>query len=179
MFILKPMNQIKEESIALVIDNVNRHDSKNSDDSTDDNRKELLWERREEIVIEEWRNQCLKNSTAHGKAGKAMKSRYVMLSLPSMIIPMVAGGLSSVLTPFPLVSGATMIVTSILTGTNSFFDFGGKKEQHFHYESAYMELANEIQKEMAKPKPMRPACDVFMERVVNRLNELNRTAPLL
>jgi hypothetical protein len=163
----------QEEEIQLKI-------SSRSEDSHDDpNRKELLWEKREEDIMEEWRQRMLNNSTAHGKKGRVMKTRYAACTVPAIIIPVVASGLSNILQPYPLATACSMLATSILTGINGFFNFGSKTERHFHFEAAYMVLANEVQKEMCKPKAMRPPCDVYLQKIMSKMNELDASAPVL
>jgi hypothetical protein len=164
----------KDTEVAITVNS--KSDNSSHDDSS---RKELLWEKREEVIIEEWRQKCIKNSQSHGVKGKVMKKRYTLCSIPAILIPVVTSGLSNVLQPYPLVVSGTMIVTSLFTGVNAFFNFGSKTEQHFQYEASYMVLANEIQKELCKPKALRTACDVYLERVMNQMNQLDKSAPVL
>jgi hypothetical protein len=167
------MDEHQHEEVHLKV-------SSRSDSSTDDpNRKELLWEKREEAILEEWRQRMLNNSTAHGKKGRVMKTRYVVCTVPAIIIPVVASGLSNVMQPYPLATAGTMLTTSILAGINGFFNFGSKTERHFQFEAAYMVLANEVQKEMCKPKAMRPPCDVYLQKIMSKMNELDASAPVV
>ena len=152
----------------------------NSRSSNDDpDRKELLWEKREEVILEEWRQRMVVNSDKHEKMGKKMKRRYQVCTLPAIIIPVVASSLSNILQPYPLATAGTMLLTSIFTGINGFFNFGSKTEQHFHYQAAYTQLANEVQKEMCKPKALRPPCDVYLQKIMSKMNELDANAPVL
>ena len=151
-----------------------------SDSSRDDpSRKELLWEKREESVLEEWRLRLEKNSEAHGRMGKVMKKRYTLFTIPAILIPVVTSSLSNILQPYPLATSGAMLFTSIFTGVNGFFNFGSKTEQHFNHEAMYRILANEIQKELCKPKSQRVACDVYMEKIMSKMNELDKSAPVL
>ena len=161
------------EQVALKINS-------KSDTSEDDfNRKELLWERREEALILSWCEKLKESSIAHGKMGKVMKNRYTMVSLPAIIIPVVASSLSTVLQPYPLAMTGAMLATSIFTGINGFFNYGKKEQQHFEYEASYMKLANEIEKELSKPKRHRIACDLYLQVILSEMNRLNSSAPVL
>ena len=115
------------EQVALKTDFVSLKISSKSDTSEDDfNRKELLWERREEELILGWCKRLKSSSIAHGKMGKVMKQRYTMVSLPAILIPVVASSLSTVLQPYPLAMTGAMLATSIFTGINGFFNYGKK-----------------------------------------------------
>ena len=92
----------KNMSIQEVALKVNSKSNNSSHDDT--SRKELLWENREENIIEEWRQRCLVRSEAHGVKGKIMKRRYTYCSIPSILIPVVTSGLSTILQPYPLAS---------------------------------------------------------------------------
>ena len=66
--------------------------------SKDDmNRKELLWEKREEIVLYKWCEDCKIRSINHYDKGKCNKILYSILGIPPIIIPIVLGGVSSVI----------------------------------------------------------------------------------
>jgi hypothetical protein len=160
------------EQVALNI-------SSKSSSEDDFNRKELLWERRGEDLISSWCEKLKKSSIAHGKMGKVMKNRYTMVSLPAVIIPVVASSLSTVLQPYPLAMTGLMLTTSIFTGINSFFNYGKKEQKHFEYEASYQKLANEIEKELSKPKKHRTACDLYLQIILSEMNRLDGSAPVL
>ncbi len=151
-----------------------------SESSKDDSsRKELLWEKREEDVFYEWLKDMNEKSTAHGKKGKIFKKRYAILMIPATLIPIIISGLSSVLVAHPLIISGAGILTGVLSGLSGFYNLGSKYEQHFQYENHYAILAKEIRKELSKPKAMRPACDVYLEKIMAQLNNLDSNAPLL
>jgi uncharacterized protein YueI len=151
-----------------------------SDSSKDDPaRKELLWERREEQLLLGWCKKLKFNSLAHGVKAKRTKHYYNMVSLPAILIPVVASSLSTVLQPYPLAMSGAMLVTSVFTGINGFFNLGAKTQLHFEFEYAYNKLANEIDKELCKPKRHRTACDLYMQIVLSEMDRLDASAPAL
>ena len=151
-----------------------------SDSSKDDEqRRELLWERREEQLLLQWCKKLKSNSLAHGIKAKRTKRYYNMVSLPAILIPVIASSLSTVLQPYPLAMSGAMLFTSVFTGVNGFFNLGGKTQLHFEYEYAYNKLANEIDKELCKPKRHRVACDLYMQIILSEMNRLDASAPVL
>jgi hypothetical protein len=162
------------EHVALKINS--KSDISSHDDSS---RKELLWQEREEVVIRSWVADMENKSKKHYIAGKRFKKMSELITLPSIIIPVVTSGLTQLLQPYPYATTGLMLTVGILTGINGFFDYSGKKEKHFNYEALYGGLATTINKEMCKPKSMRIACDVYLEYVSMQKNKLDSSAPLL
>ena len=158
---------------------VNSKSSEGTTSEDDFNRKELLWQEREEVVIRDWVADMENKSKKHYIAGKRFKKMSELITLPAIIIPVVTSGLTQLLQPYPYVTTGLMLTVGILTGINGFFDYSGKKEKHFSYEALYGGLATTIEKEMCKPKRMRIACDIYLEHVSMQKNKLDSSAPLL
>jgi len=55
--------------------------------------------------------------------------------------------------------------SGLFSGIGMFFNFGKKEHTHFEYANKFFELSNEIESELSKPKRMRVACDVYMEKI--------------
>ena len=68
----------------------------------DEFRKELLWESRDEKLLEKWKNAMSYNSEIHGKSGKIYKILYAMVGVPAILIPIVLSGLTSQFEDYPL-----------------------------------------------------------------------------
>ena len=166
----------EEESVRLKVNSKSSEGTTSEDDS---NRKELLWESREEHLILGWCKKLKVSSLAHGLKAKKMKQYYTCVSLPAILIPVVASSLSTVLQPYPLAMTGAMLTTSIFTGINGFFNLGAKTQLHFEFEYSYNKLANEIEKELCKPKRHRVACDLYLQVVMSEMNRLDASAPVL
>jgi hypothetical protein len=166
-------NNTQEEDLLLKIN------SKSDVSEDDPNRREVLWTERQQNLILGWAKKLRGNSAAHGRMGKIMKRRYTMVSLPAILIPVVASSLSNVLQPYPLAMSGAMLVTSIFTGINGFFNYGKLTQQYFEYEYNYNKLANEIDKELSKKKMDRIACDLYLQIVLSEMNRLDSSAPVL
>lgn len=150
--------------------------SKNS--SMDDaNRKELLWEHREENVINEWRETMISNSKKHNSKAKRMKNIYRVLMIMSIVFPALLSFLNNFINTIPILVQSMLLTSSIVSGLNGFLNLGARTEKHFQYEASYMKLSNEIRKELCKPKRHRIACDVYLQVIMSDMNTLDRSAP--
>ena len=117
----------------------------------DENRKELLWEHRQEELLNKWMKEMYINSKKQGIKARQVKILYALVGVPATLIPIILSGLTS-LEVEPLVSSLLMITTGSLIGISTFFNLGKKFAQHFEYEHKYDELARELEKELKKPK---------------------------
>ena len=171
-------NDIQDEDVLLDLV-IQDHNSKSDISEDDPNRREVLWSGRQQDLILAWGKRLKQNSISHGRMGKIMKRRYTMVSLPAILIPVVASSLSNVLQPYPLAMSGAMLVTSIFTGINGFFNYGAKTQLYFEYEYNYSKLANEIDKELSKKKMDRQACDLYLQIVLSEMNRLDSSAPVL
>lgn len=143
----------------------------------DEHRKELLWERREEIVINKWCEDCVIKSVYHHKKGKYNKILYSLFGIPPIIIPIVLGGVSSLIPCHSLLYSVGMMCVGILSGVSVFFNFGKKAQEHSEYENRFFELGNEMETELCKPKRHRVACDVYLERTKQIYHKYCSLAP--
>jgi len=151
----------------------------NSGSKDDENRKELLWEHREEELLTKWKDELYGNSKQHRKSGKKFKKLYAIFGVPATLIPIIMSGLTNQLEDYSLTQSLLMITTGTLVGISTFFNLGKRFAQHFEYEHRYDELAREIEKELKKPKRHRLACDVYMEKIYLKYSGLNARAPIV
>ena len=148
--------------------------------SVDDNqRKELLWERREEKVLLQWCEDCKRRSARHDTKGKMNKIKFGLFTVPSILIPIILGGVSPVVPCHSLVYSLGMMSAGLFGGINAFWNFGKKESEHFEFMNRFFELANEIESELCKPKAARIACDVYMEKIKQIYNKLCSVSPTL
>ena len=145
----------------------------------DDQRKELLWERREESLLLQWCEDCKSRSGQHEKKGNLNKTKFGLFSIPSILIPIILGGVSSVVPCHSLIYSLGMMSAGLFGGVNAFFNFGKKESEHFEFMNRFFELANEIESELSKPKRHRIACDVYVEKIKQIYNKLCSASPTL
>lgn len=162
---------------------INRNNSNSEDTSItsqdDLNRKELLWEKREEKIFFKWLENCRIKTKKHDNKSKLCKIKYGICSIPSITIPIIVSGLSSSISCDSTENSILMMITALFTCVNTFFNYGKRQEKHEQYSNKYFELANEIESELSKPKRHRIACDVYMEKIKQKYNNLHATEPNL
>lgn len=140
-------------------------------------RRELLWEKREEQLLTLWARQIEQKRSKHYKKGGLYRNLYYVFGIPGTILPLIAASLNGVLEMAPLTISACLVFSGIISGINTFVNFGKKEQQYFEFSSKYSELGISIEKELSIPKSHRVAADVFLERVQNTLNSINTNAP--
>ena len=106
---------------------INRNNS-NSEDasitSQDDlNRKELLWEKREEKIFLKWLENCRIKTKKHDNKSKLFKIKYGVCSIPSITIPIIVSGLSSSISCDSTENSILMMITALFTCINTFFNY--------------------------------------------------------
>ena len=165
----------------IEIDELKEHSGSSSTGTSVDsiNRKELLWETREEAVVEKWKKHCSKQSQLHGVKARQIKQQYKCLSIPAILIPVGMSSFSSYLLTHPIVTSACLMTVSIFTGLNGFLNLGARTQAHFNSEGLYGDLALGIETEMCRPKRYRLACDVFLERTRSAISKLDLNSPNL
>jgi hypothetical protein len=149
-----------------------------SESSSDDPlRKELLWEKREETLIETWCSIAKNKSDKHTKTAIRYKQLNKFWGLSNLLCNILFVGIVqiNVLPKYSPTIG--FMITGGIAAVCTFFEFAGKREQHNEYSNKYMEFINCLKVEMCKPKGWRVACDVFLARNEMILNSLNRSAP--
>jgi hypothetical protein len=145
----------------------------------DTERMELPWENREEKILLQWCADCKIRSKQHNIKGKQSKIKFAVFSVPGILIPIVLGGISPIIQCNSIIYSLGMMASGLFSGVNVFFNFGKKQQEHFDYTNKFFELSNEITSELSKPKRFRISCDVYMERVKNKYNEICKMSPTL
>lgn len=169
---------MNNEDIEIYIDKDGEKSPSTS--SKDKARTEMPWEKKQEEFIERIQNTCIQLSNQHAQASKSHKKKYIRYSIPAIVLPLICGAVSNFIpTEYEYINGITLSLTGILTGINTFFNHGKKTEKHNEFSGRYGELAGYISAELCKPKQFRVQLDVFMERCVQKKNDLDNSAPML
>lgn len=148
--------------------------------SVDDSQRELLmWESREEVILLDWCDDCKTKSGQHDTRGRKNKLNYAVVGVPSILIPIVLGGLAPVMPCHSLAYSLGMMLVGLFSAFGIFFNFGKRQQLHFEFSGKFSELANEIDVELCKPKAHRVSCNVYLERIKLRYNALCSQAPTL
>jgi hypothetical protein len=160
-----------------IVDDIYEEQSLISED--DINRKELLWNSNLEEILENWKLECIQLSKLHHVRSKWNKCRYVTFSIPSILIPMCISGLSGIIHQESFSTVVLMLCSSIFSGLNTFFNFGKKETLHNEFSNKFLELSDDINVEVKKPKKNRIAADVFLERIKQEYHKLLSSSPML
>jgi len=145
--------------------------------SLDRERDEMLWDVKPENQLKIWKEEIDLKSKHHKKIGIRNKKLYIIFTIPSIIIPLVIAGLNGVVDILPITISCLMIFASVISTISSFINFGKKSQMNYEYDSKYDELSLTIELELCKKKIDRIAVDIFLERIFQRYNSLNATAP--
>lgn len=141
-------------------------------------RKELLWTTKIENVIKGWHNNCLKFAEIHNEHAKYHKKIFYTLSITAAIIPIILASTNELFVgDYQIIENSLLILTGILTTIGGFLNPGRKSEDHMNFEALYNELAVEITSELVKPQGHRQDADVFIQKIMDRYNNLNNRAP--
>jgi hypothetical protein len=157
---------------------LNEHPNAPPGELRNPSRLDMPWTKVIEQELVQLEERCLDYSQSHTRAMKRAKCRYTVFGLPSMLIPLVTGGIGSYIpTQYEWISSTALIVTAINSAIIQFFNFGNKQNKHSEASNRYTELAGMINMELAKPDPFRISCDVFVERITVKYQNLQNSAP--
>jgi len=143
----------------------------------DTHRIEMMWDLKNSGLIQKWADDARKQSKLHGICARKNKHKFVVISIPTMVVPVLVGSLNSYLSDYQIIQCLLMLCSGFLSVIQTIFNYGKKSEKHFSFESLYGELANQIDAELIKGKKHRQQADVFLEHTLNRVNALNGSAP--
>ena len=146
----------------------------------DAQRKELLWEKREEEHLRKIAERCSGLSKRHDVKSARCRWYYRAFGVPAAVLPLIGSAIVEYV-PHDLSYVVTiiMLLAAVSSALNTLLDWGRKSQQHLDYAGRYGELVNEIESQLCRPKSGRIACDVMLERVKERYGYLNLSAPPL
>jgi len=155
------------------------HQDIRSESSKDIPRSDALWTSRSEETLNKWKDDCVKKSGLHDIQAKKCKRKNVILTIPSICLPLILSGIQDAVNGYSYVNSSVMAVTSILIGCNSFLGFEKKQMKNFEYSALYFKLATTIEKILTKKKCERAPVDVVLEQISQEYNQLNVSSPVL
>ena len=163
--------------IGLIIEEkeIERENTPSSLDNL--SREEQLWSSRSENLLKEWVRHMEQSVIYHNK--KALKNRFFnrLFGIPSMLIPLILSGFTGILKINDLGISLCLMSSGVLSGISNFMNFGKTMAVNFEFEAHYKTLCTDIEVCLSKPKKNRIACDLFIENIRSRYNNLNQNAP--
>jgi hypothetical protein len=164
-------------SVVLEIDS----DSRNSNSKTSDdvNREQEKWLVNHDTFFKTIMKDCQAVGARHLKISDRNKVIFNVISIPIILLPISV----SVFNKFFILEDDFLRITlllslSVLSGLQSYFNFGRKQQLHFDYSHKYAELGLAIEAELLKKKKYRFNVDVFVESIKLRYLNLNRSSPI-
>ena len=148
---------------------------------------EERWTDEIEVLLKEWKTKTEKLSDLHDQAGYIVKSRYYIITIPSIIIPLVVGFVTQVIPEADLddcnkpvterINSAVLMFSGILNGLMALFDYSGLYEKHFQTSARYNDITNRIESELARKKKYRVPPDVFTTEMKCQIDNVNDSGP--
>ncbi len=146
--------------------------------SEDIDRLEMKWTDNIEDKLEEWSSYCNITSQKHTKASKIKKAIFYILSLPSILVPLIMSftnqfyGDEHIYSKY--INSFGYLIVGTLTGVNTFLNYGGKYIEHEVASCRYNEITIEIESILIKKKKYRTAADVVIEHIKSKIECLNK-----
>jgi hypothetical protein len=166
--------QPRSDSFGKLVDE-DGEDSSSSSSSKDEPRIPMLWQTREEKLINTWRVELFALSAKHGVEGNWNQRLYAGFGLPSCLLPV----LSTQFEDDHVVLTMLLALSAACIGISTFLNFGKAAATHYEAESRYETLARNIDRCMSLPKKNRPDAGLFIEKTLNKYNSLNANSPTL
>lgn len=151
-------------------------DSKSSDTSDDIVRIEETWTSENQLYLKNIMNNCLELSDRHAIASYYNKKKYILFSVPTIILPLIVANMSIFLT-IDYVTTVCMTMVSILNGLNVLLNYSKNSEVHLQHAGLYADLAAEISTILIRSKQFRQPFDITLQKITGRKRSIDGTAP--
>jgi len=145
--------------------------------SEDIYRTEMKWDNKSEALLSKYSEECKAKSIYNDTQFRKFKKLHQSLSLPSTIVPICIAGLSDILYSNKMLLTSLMLASGIMSGVQATLNYGSKAQKYNSYSGLYSALEGEIEVVLYKHKRDRPAPDMFIERIYQKLSNINANAP--
>ena len=146
-------------------------------------REEEQWGERNEIYMMNTIQICKNRADQHEQAGYHFKGKNTHWGLPLVLVPIIMSPISVLIDEYTSVSkyinAIAFLATGVLGGVVSFFKYGEKMSNHFHFSSRYADIVTDIEAELVKGREYRVQLDVFLTCVKMVVDSLANTEPTL
>ena len=151
-----------------------------SNSSSDFSREEEKWTKKHNEFMNKICNESKSACISHNIAYKKKLYYYRVLSIPTMILPIISAGINEYINEdLKYITTCFMILSSGCGLINTLYNFGKSSQQHNEYAGKYSELCQQIEYVLCRSKKNRQACDVSMQKYIFKLQSLNSNAPML
>ena len=151
-----------------------------SNSSSDFSREEEKWTKKHNEFMNKICNESKSACISHNIAYKKKLYYYRVLSIPTMILPIITAGINEYINDdLKYITTCFMVLSSGCGLINTLYNFGKSSQQHNEYAGKYSELCQQIEYVLCRSKKNRQACDVSMQKYIFKLQSLNSNAPML
>ena len=166
------------ETVMEVNENIKEmSDSLSLDDS---NRKEMLWDERNENFLKDIQRKCIDFAKTQLNKAKHKRYLYIFFSIPCIIIPLLLSILNNIVINKNMmlyINTISLVINVIFGSINTFMNYGRMIEQHLLFKNKFNELYINIQSELHKPKKNRQPADMYIEGIKSQYNSLCNYSP--
>lgn len=153
----------------------------NSGTETDDAQEEP-WLQSSEELLQGWCAKSRAQAAQHEKAARAFRSRHNVWGLPAACLPVMLAPIAASIDRdsvwwFQYAEAALLAFTGMCSVMTNFYGFSSKIEKHSSSASKYINLAQDIELELSKPRKYRQDVDIFSLRCQMVYKSLTNDAP--
>lgn len=141
--------------------------------------KQQQWSEEFETLISEWGCELNDYSQMHYYSARLLKRYYYCLAVPAIIFPFIMTFASKTIvneTQLLYVNEFAFLLSGILSGLTTFFQYGQRYIQHYSYAHQYDVLNKRITTELSKKRQFRAQVDLFILELQGDINSLNENA---
>ncbi len=147
--------------------------------SADILRNEVLWDEKNENQLLKWQKDINERISPHILKSKKYKFLYHLFVLPTVIIPLFVGVLSTYINQCKYASAiiaVLMLLNAILSASAIFFKFNKKDVDHSNAACLYDKMKLDLEHLLCLHKRDRPAADVTMLEYKMKLQRLHHAS---
>jgi len=150
------------------------------DDDIDYERREMSWTNQIEERLTLISEEASDKSIQHTRHAKCKKKLYYISSTVSIIIPFVITFVNAINDTqqykhnFELFNIVLIMISGMVNGLNTFFNFGKKHSDHDIAATRYEELKTEIDTVLIIKRRYRHPADVTLKNFTNNIESLNK-----
>jgi hypothetical protein len=140
----------------------------------------LPWDKGMEETLQAISNKCKALSLSHQKARDRNRWFWILFGLPSMLVPLVTGGVGAYLEgEYEWVRSVALLTTAMNSGILQFFNFGERRSLYNESSWKFGALGELVDQELSKPRQFRIPCNIFMDRVFNNFQQIKAQSPVV
>jgi hypothetical protein len=149
-------------------------------ESDDSRRFEEQWDATNEKFMENIRQTSVILSNKHMVACKKNKRKYIILSLPTAILPIILANLSLFMTEMSIyIVPITLTIIAILNAIGILFNYSQRTEQHNNYAGKYDDVAKKLDSILIRNRKYRQPFDILLSEITEIKRSIDSSAPLL